>query len=76
MKGLKLKALVNSDNQIFVTPPELLRSERELDTSNLKNCTFSTVDQLKDLIKGKRVTRQFVVKNKQEDYEQVQKLNE
>lgn len=72
MKGVKLKPLLVFENQILITPPD---GSRELDNSNWKNCTFSTVEQLKDLLKHKRFNRQSILPNKEEEREQVEKLN-
>ncbi|OMJ77553.1 hypothetical protein SteCoe_22847 [Stentor coeruleus] len=76
MKALKLKPLISSDkNQIFVKPPERVSTARENEKSSWKNCTFCTVEELKDLLKGKRTKRKAIIKEKFEDHDQVEKLN-
>lgn len=76
MKALKLKPLISSDkNQIFVKPPEKVATARENENSSWKNCTFCTVDELKDLLKGKRTRRGAMIKEKFEDHDQVEKLD-
>lgn len=76
MKALKLKSLISSDKkQIFVKPPETITTVRDIENASWKNCTFCTVEELKDLLKGKRTKRGAIIKEKNEDHDQVEKLN-
>ena len=72
---IKLKPLLLLENQILVKPPEVLSTTRDIDNNNWKNCTFSTVEQLKDILKFKRINRQSQILHKEEEREQVEKLN-
>ena len=73
---MKLKSLLNPNtNQIFIKPPDLLLDNSELDHPNFKNCTFSTVSELKSLIRNKKPARDTIKATNHEDHEQVEKLN-
>ena len=79
MKGLKLKPILPHEEQIFIKPPELLSLAHDFDSTNnsnnYKNCTISTIEQLKDILKSKRYNRQSQIYNTEEEHEQVEKLN-
>ena len=63
------------DNQILIKPPDTFTSSREIDNNNWKNCTFSTVEQLKDLIKNKHFNRESIMIRKEDERDQVERLN-
>lgn len=76
MKSNKLRYLLNTENnQILVKPPDLLLDSSDQDPPNYKNCTFSTVSELKSLIRNRKSARHTNNTLIQEDHEQVEKLN-
>ncbi|OMJ69986.1 hypothetical protein SteCoe_32136 [Stentor coeruleus] len=76
MKALKLKSLISSDKkQFFVKPPETIKTVRDIENASWKNCTFCIVEGLKDLLRGKRTKRSSIIKEKNEDHDQAEKLN-
>ncbi|CAG9318445.1 unnamed protein product [Blepharisma stoltei] len=78
MKGVKLKPIFLPNDDIMVQPPNVLSTSRENDSrEDKKRYTTSTIEQLKDLLRGRKLRKLDTKQIKaQEEQAQVEILSD